>query len=285
MPGFRLASRHIRQTIETTGQMRKENMNKPKLTDFGMNVYSQFGEDGIIAEIFKVIERKSGVCVEVGAWDGMYLSNTKNLWTHGWKGILIEGDKEKYEKLVENVKLYDCLALHYYVGRDPQRDSLDYILHANGVTDNIDFLSIDVDGNDYYIFESLEETKPRVVICEINPTIPYYLDIYADYDNYFGCSIAALNRVARTKGYVLVACTKVNCLYVREEEYHLLEKYETGLHEIVNKDGLNYIITNYAGDYAVIGTTWYGLKNSLDLHVKTGPGVDIDKTISITRED
>lgn len=260
-------------------------MDKPKLADFGRNVHSQFGEDGIIEEIFKLIEPRSRVCIEVGAWDGMYLSNTKNLWTHGWKGILIEGDKEKYLNLVENVKPYDCLALHYFVGRDPQCDSLDYILHAHTITDSVDLLSIDVDGNDYYIFESLQQTRPRVVICEINPTIPYYLDVYADYNNYFGCSIAALNRVAKAKGYILVACTDVNCFYIREEEYHLLNNYETDVDKIVNKNGLNYIITSYAGDYALVGSTWYGLKNSLSINVNAGPGIEIKKAIRVTREE
>ena len=61
------------------------------LAQHGQNVFSQFGEDGIIARIFEIIGLQSKACIEFGAWDGFHMSNTANLWTKGWKGVLIEG--------------------------------------------------------------------------------------------------------------------------------------------------------------------------------------------------
>jgi hypothetical protein len=260
-------------------------MNKPKLIDYTKNVYSQFGEDGIIEKIFSVIGERTKVCIEFGAWDGVYLSNTTNLWKNGWKAILIESDVERFRTLSENVKGFNCITLNYCIGNDPDNDSLEYVLHKNEVKDEIDLLSIDVDGNDYYIFQSLNRIRPRVIICEFNPTIPYHLDVYADYRNYFGCSISALNRVAGEKGYRLVAVTDVNCFYVRDEEYDLFLDFETDLKEIVQQKGLNYIVTSYSGEYTVIGEFWYGLGQQLDQHINIQPGVTIKKKIIIGNEE
>ena len=66
-----------------------------RLSEHASNTYSQFGEDGIIEKIFQIIGVNSKVCIEFGAWDGFYLSNTANLWTNGWKGILIEAEQRK----------------------------------------------------------------------------------------------------------------------------------------------------------------------------------------------
>ena len=77
---------------------------KKLLYEFAANNYSQFGEDGIIQEIFKVIGTKSKLTVEFGAWDGFLYSNTAALWARdtSWKAVLIEGDPERYEDLVRN---------------------------------------------------------------------------------------------------------------------------------------------------------------------------------------
>ena len=141
-----------------------------RLVDFSSNVYSQFGEDGVIRKIFEIIGIKSKVCVEFGAWDGFHLSNTANLWTKSWKGVLIEGNKKRFRCLVENVKAYDCICIQSFVDSKGE-SSLESLLVMHGITTTIDLLSIDIDGNDYYIFESLREIRPRVIICEYNPTI------------------------------------------------------------------------------------------------------------------
>jgi hypothetical protein len=230
---------------------------KPKLSDFRFNVYSQFGEDGIIETIFNTIGTKSKRCIEFGAWDGYYLSNAANLFVnHGWEAILIECSRTKFAELLNNVKKYKCTCICEAVGIGSQ--SLESILQRNSVSvSNIDLLSIDIDGNDYYIFESLEKMQPRVIICEYNPTFPAHLDIYAKYDENgreygFGCSVGALVRIAKQKGYSLVALTECNAFFVRNDEIAPFHAFETSVDKLQINRYISYLITDFTGNYAIV---------------------------------
>lgn len=233
------------------------------LYDYRKNINSQHGEDGIIQKIFEIIGTRSKVCIEFGAWDGFHLSNTAALWANSWKGILIEADESKYSQLIENVKSYNCVPIHAFVGTG-QEDSLEAILQKNGINESIDLLSIDIDGNDYYIFQSLNQLKPRVIICEYNPTMPAHIDIYPENPNYIGCSVAALIRVAETKGYRLVALTEVNAFFVIDEEFDKFSSYETRLECIKIDSFLTYFITSYSGEFLPISLSYlpYGMSQS-----------------------
>jgi hypothetical protein len=243
---------------------------KPRLYDFRYNVYSQFGEDGVINKIFECIGLTSKICIEFGAWDGFYLSNTASLWTDSWQGILIESDKEKYGQLVENVQPYNCLCINEYV--EPEGPgSLETILQRHGIEpEGVDLLSIDVDGNDYYILKSLARLKPRVIICEYNPTIPANMDIFAEKNNYFGASAAAIIRAGEKKGYKMVALTDVNVFFVLQELFHLFDGYETELAKIRLDSSLLYLVTSYAGEFYIVGQNHppYGLKKVYDRELK-----------------
>jgi hypothetical protein len=234
------------------------NMENNKLSVHAKNIHSQHGEDGIIEMIFELIGTTSRVCIEFGAWDGFHLSNTANLWMHGWKGVLIEGVTSRYEELKQNVKDYDCLCLNAFVTR-AGLNSLDAIATRSGIGPDVDLLSIDIDGDDYYIFESLEWLRPRVIICEYNPTIPAEIDLCAEYGSYFGSSVAALSRLAKTKSYSLVAITETNCIFVQDALVPALANYEMRLDRIKSDKQLVYLITNYAGDYVVSGCPPYGI--------------------------
>ncbi len=229
------------------------------LTDFASNAYSQFGEDGIIEKIFEIIGPQSKLCVEFGAWDGFHLSNTANLWTKGWRGILIEGNKKRFECLKNNVRNYSCVCINAYVELNGN-NSLEALLKAHSISEQIDLLSIDIDGNDYYIYESLKEIRPRVVICEYNPTIPAHIELLAEYNNYFGCSVASLNNLAIKKDYALVAITQTNCIFVLKELEALFQEFETRLKYIKNDNYVRYLITSYSGDYVLSkGELAYGV--------------------------
>ena len=224
-----------------------------KLTDYRSNVYSQFGEDGIIEKIFELIGTHSKLCVEFGAWDGFHLSNTANLWTKDWKGVLIEGNSSRFKRLQDNVRDHDCICICAYVLSSGE-SALESLLEKANITEQIDLLSIDIDGNDYYIFESLENIRPRVVICEHNPTIPAELDLVAEENNYFGCSVSALNRIANEKGYKLIAVTETNSFFVLDEYEKFFEQYETRLEKIKNDRYITYFITSYSGEYVLSKT-------------------------------
>jgi len=231
-----------------------------KLTDYSYNKYSQFGEDGIIDKIFDIIKPGSKVCVEFGAWDGIHCSNTANLWRNGWKGILIEGDAKRFAQLVKNAQPFDCMAVCRYVGISGG-DTLENILKEKKTDPDIDLLSIDIDGDDYHIIASLSSMRPRVIICEYNHTVPYWLDIYQKPGEYFGASVSALIRVAKEKDYQLVSITDGSCIFVTGPEYKKFEAFNTNLNDIANNNYLNFIITNYSGQYLLHGRFPFGINN------------------------
>lgn len=228
-----------------------------KLSDYGSRTYSQYGEDGIIARIFEVIGTTSRVCVEVGAWDGFHLSNVANLWTKGWKGVLIECDAARFQELERNTKGHKCICVNAAVTAAGD-STIEAILGRTGTT-AVDLLSIDVDGDDYYLFESLRRFRPRVVIVEYNPTIPAHVDLFAAPGNYFGCSVAALERLAAERRYRLVSVTDTNAFFVVEEEFPKFAEYDTERDALRIDRHLTYLITSFAGDYVLHGRPLFRL--------------------------
>ncbi|MBN1816602.1 MAG: FkbM family methyltransferase [Sedimentisphaerales bacterium] len=200
-----------------------------ELHSYSKNIHSQFGEDGIIEEILNrlhTLAETNGWCVELGAWDGMYLSNTLNLISaKGYKAVLIEGDKEKYRALVKNISYQDVYKICTYVSFDGD-NSLDNILKTTPIPIDFDFLSVDIDGCDYYIFESLRQYQPKIVCIEYNPSIPNEVDFIQskDFSVKQGASAKSLIKLAAEKGYSPVAITECNLILVRNE----LLKYVLG---------------------------------------------------------
>jgi hypothetical protein len=228
-----------------------------KLNDYAFNVFSQFGEDGIIQRVFEILGVTSNVCIEFGAWDGFHLSNTANLWTNGWKGILIEADEVRYENLLKNAKNYNCRCIKARIAPEG-RNSLESILKRDKIFGPVDVLSIDVDGDDYHIFSSLDELRPRLIICEYNPTIPIHVDLIPEPGGYFGCSALSLVKLAERKNYKLIGMTESNCFFIREQDVHLFSDHETSLQALATIKHLTYLITGYAGDYIASRTPTYG---------------------------
>ena len=114
------------------------------------NTYSQTGEDGIIAKILSLLPETDRWCVEFGAWDGIHLSNVRKLILESqYNAVMIEGDASKFQLLKnnycdnENVRVVNA-----FVGFE-RRNSLDKILSSYEIPKDFDFLSIDIDGNDY----------------------------------------------------------------------------------------------------------------------------------------
>jgi hypothetical protein len=190
------------------------------LLEHAANVTSQNGEDGIIAKILDVIGQPVGWCVEFGAWDGSHLSNTYELITRrGFSAVLIEGSERRFRELARrfegNPKV---LPISAFVGFSAV-DGLDRVLVRTPIPEEFDVLSIDIDGNDYHVWEATTRYRPRVVVIEYNPTIPTPVDFVqpADMNVNQGSSLLALTRLGREKGYELVAATLHNALFVRRD--------------------------------------------------------------------
>jgi hypothetical protein len=228
------------------------------------NVTSQRGEDGIVERIFALIPPRSRWCVECGAWDGRTFSNTWNLiHRHGWSAGLIEGDPARYAMLAREVQLTPAVrCLERWVEMDgPHR--LDALLTEIGVPADLDFLSIDVDGIDYFIWESLQQYRPTLVVVEFNPTVPNDVRFIQARDRQVnqGCSVLALVELGRRKGYELVCCTGWNAFFVVAEQTHALGVTDRRLEKLFVPLMDGRIFHGYDGTVHVVGMdrlAWHG---------------------------
>jgi hypothetical protein len=162
-------------------------------------VYSQNGEDGVLARIFECIGTTNRHFVEFGAWDGHKLSNTAHLrLDHGWTGLLMEGDPERSSDLVQQEFV--------------TAENIDELFAKYDIPEVFDLLSIDIDGNEYWVWKALELCRPRVVVIEYNvffgtgisKTMPYDATHRWDKTWFHGASLLALQKLGREKGYALV---------------------------------------------------------------------------------
>ena len=181
---------------------------------------SQTGEDGVIEKILEVIPEHDKWCVEFGAWDGVFLTNTRNLIeSQGYSAGLIEADKAHFHALQQNYAQHaNVITMNRRVGFG-QADGLDNILSTTPVPREFDFLSIDIDGNDYHVWRAISHYRPKVVLIEFNPTIPTPVRFVqpADPSVSQGASLLSLVELGKEKGYELVAVLQWNAFFVRSE--------------------------------------------------------------------
>lgn len=183
---------------------------------FKRNVYSQWGEDGIIEFLLEKTKINPAYFVEFGAWDGRHLSNTAYLAEKGCAGCFIEGDSDRFEDLKRNFGDNKIISkLNKYVGWS-DNDSLDSLLDQVAAPKKITVLSIDIDGNDYAVWAAVKKYTADIVIVEFNPTIPAHIVYTQELDSNvnFGNSLAALWELGEAKGYVLVATTETNAIFL-----------------------------------------------------------------------
>ena len=194
------------------------------INDHERKVYSQQGEDGIIETIFEKIGTFNKFFVEFGVGPpykgGKKLKieehglecNTRYLQEKGWSGLLMNGKGFPEH----NVKQEFITA-----------KNINSLFDKYDVPKEFDLLSIDIDFNDFYIWQAIEGYSPRVVVIEYNsaidPTeskvVKYEEKRMWDYTNYFGASFLALVKLGKEKGYTCVGCDKkgVNMFFVRND--------------------------------------------------------------------
>lgn len=188
------------------------------------NIFSQRGEDGILEKVFETIGIENKWCVEFGAWDGKLNSNTANLVLNkGWSGVFIESDPIKYQDLLRTYHdITRAVCINKFITFDGA-DTIDVILKKTPIPQSFDLISIDIDGNDYHIWDSISQFQPRVVVIEINPTIPADVEFVQPKDMSLtqGSSLLSLSKLGKNKGYELVAATQLNGIFVKKEYFHL----------------------------------------------------------------
>lgn len=178
------------------------------LTLHELSVFSQNGEDGVIQEILARIGRGSRYFVEIGASGNesncMFLADAL-----GWSGVFIDAAQEEFGALSRKYRPSDRIEV---VRRFVTAEGIDRQLEEVGAPPDLDLLSIDVDGNDYWLWKGVRRFRPRIVIVELNAGLPpgrpvvqpYEPDRPWDGSKHYGASIGALRRLAESKRYRLV---------------------------------------------------------------------------------
>lgn len=192
-------------------------------------VFSQWGEDGILQHLLRQIPISRKVFVEFGVENYMEANTRFLLVNDNWAGMVIDGSSQNidYIKKDDIYWRYNIKAEHAFIDRENIND----LIRRHGISGEIGVLSIDIDGNDYWVWEAIDVVTPSVVIVEYNHrfgaeksvTIPYKANFQrneAHYSNiYYGASLAALCILGRRKGYSFVGCNAAgnNAFFVRQE--------------------------------------------------------------------
>lgn len=227
------------------------------LNEFAKNNTSQGGEDGIIEKTLEVIGNSNRWCVEFGAWDGMHLSNTYNLIKNrGYSAVLIEVNSKRFRELQKNFRDNSKVnPINAFVGFE-ESNGLDSLLRATSVPLDFDLLSIDIDGNDYHVWAAVKHYKPKVVVIEYNPTIPNPVEFVQTRDMRItqGSSILSLDKLAKRKGYELIAVTKCNAIFVYSKYFGLfgIEDNSVDVIRTVQPE-VTYIFNGYDGTVFIRG--------------------------------
>ena len=203
----------------------------PQLSEVGFRVFSQFEEDGLLLCIFALIGMGKRRFVDIGSSDGIN-SNCANLAiNHGWHGLFLDADDDAVER---GRKFYaehpDTWAWPpRFVSSKLNRENVNELIGGAGFTGEVDLLSIDIDGNDYWVWHALEVIRPRVVIVEThvefgthNIVFPYdpTYEYPGEHPDYHGASPVAMARMASQLGYRLVGSNTLgfNTIYIRGDE-------------------------------------------------------------------
>lgn len=178
------------------------------------SLYAQGAEEAMLERIFERIEPSTRFCVDIGASDGLRNSNTALLLRErGWRGVLIEGSSYRFGRLREHWGGVDGVRIVQAMVRS---DDVEARLCEAGVPGEFDLLSIDIDGNDYWVWRAIERFRPKVVVIEYNP---YYEPPRRwvmkenpahewDGSTYYGASLQSLHGLGKRKGYELLCCDR-----------------------------------------------------------------------------
>ena len=214
-----------------------------RLTAQRFRLTSQNQEDGLTLALLHEAGPTTRRFIEIGSGlsggNGGFLAHE---W--GWSGLMVDGHSDHMQQVGRRFPTTTAVAAWI------TRENVNDLITEHGFAGEVDLFSLDLDGNDYWIWEAVTVSSPRVLILEYNSmfgpdravTIPYdaKFDRHRHHSMYYGASLAALTRLNARKGYRLVAVEPagVNAFFLRHDvathipacdpsrAYRLLEKYD-----------------------------------------------------------
>jgi hypothetical protein len=218
--------------IELGRMQAKRNAEKSlaDVSDAEFQVFSQHAEDGILQYLISRVPIADKSFVEFGVQDYRE-SNTRFLLVKDhWRGLIIDAGRDHLRYVGRESWLgldHDLKAVSAFI----TRDNIDSLLAAAGMPEDLGLLSVDIDGNDYWVFGAISRVKPRLLVLEYNSFFGPELGLSVPYQEnfermaahpsgyYFGASLRALSELAAEKGYALVGCEShgVNAFFLRRD--------------------------------------------------------------------
>lgn len=190
--------------------MKQFNLTFDQLKQDKKQVYSQSWQDGVLEKIFNQIGEDGKMAIEFGADEGYHLSNTAYLESKDWCRILMDAKPKSKFVDKKNINAENINEIFSDYGFDKMQ---------------VEYLSIDVDGNDYWIWKALE-VMPKVVSIEYNSKFTNDVSVAIEYntshkwegDDYYSASLLALKKLGERKGYVLVCVVdQLDAIFIRKD--------------------------------------------------------------------
>ncbi len=225
--------------------------------DQARDEFSQAGEDGVAEAILAELPDRNNWVVEFGAWDGLHLSNSRHFITsQDFSAVLIEGSTERFAELeARYADRPDVHTLNVFV-RTSGDDTLDQILAGTPIPKDFDYLSIDIDGNDYHVWKSLGQYRPKLVVIEFNPTVPSDVEFVQadDFGVKHGTGLLSMVRLGQEKGYELVTLTAANAFFVPKEHFDPLGIADNSISTLRrDTSSVTHVFSGYDGTVFVQG--------------------------------
>ena len=220
------------------------------LDEVEFRVFSQFGEDGIIQYLINILNIPNKIFIEFGV-ENYLESNTRFLLlNNNWKGLVIDGSGYSINFIKRDVLAYyraELSAVQSFI----TKDNINKLIQEFTTLEDIGLLSVDIDGNDYWVLDAITVIKPRILICEYNSFYGPFANVTIPYNErfvrqkfhksftYFGASLSAIVKLANKKGYDFIGCEShgTNAFFVRKDLNHpfpvltVKEGYQYPLHK------------------------------------------------------
>lgn len=240
------------------------------LKDVEFKIFSQFGDDGIIQWLINNIDIDNETFIEFGVENYKEATTKFLLFNNNWTGFVMDGAKEN----IQNLKKQDYFWRYDLTAKDVfiTKDNINSIIYSAGFKKDVGLLHIDLDGNDYYIFDEINCVNPNILILEYNSLFGIEREISVPYDNefnrtkahysnlFFGASLKALYNLAKEKGYTFIGCNSAgnNAYFIRDD------KMNDGLPKVNLEDG--YVESKFRESRDIDGKLSYlNKEESIDL--------------------